>query len=286
MDLCCVVFSGKPPFASYVKKPHRYEAHACPNGCMCFVGPHNDAVNCMKCHAMRYLPNSHVPSRRLHYFPLIPRIVEMVRSARYQSALTCERDHTDSSSLILDVQDGTAARQLQASMREDSRQHQTRNRSASCLELLLAVSYDGTQVHNKMKKTSDYWPLMVTVLNLPPNLRNRLGIGTFVVGLVAGLSGSAAETDLFESMFLQELQLLHNGITIGGLQTQTTPSTSRIQLPCSVFARLALHIYDTKAWQKVLRVHGPGSRAGCVMCRGIHGQHRSVLNKVVHLGHR
>lgn len=143
------------------------------------------------------------------------------------------------------------------------------------LALCLSVSFDGTQIFRH--RVREMWPLLVTVLNLPNPKRNRLGVGTFITALLPDASGSNAEQAIFQKLFVQELKLLEAGIFV-------TSETDGAEIP--LVARVVHHAYDTKALCKVLLVQGPGSRAGCPICRAVGGQHRSALNKVVHLGHR
>lgn len=119
-------------------------------------------------------------------------------------------------------------------------------------------------------------------------MRIKLGIGTFIVALLTPSNGKSAEQEIFYGLFMQELHLLNNGI----LATTTDKHVYRgLQLDSQasyacIYAELCVHSYDTKALQKVLNVHGPGSRTGCPLCKEIKGQYRAPLKKIVHLGHR
>jgi hypothetical protein len=201
----------------------------------------------------------------MYYFPLVPRILEMCRSPIYRRHITPRRTSTDDEASFEDVTDGIESRRLFHSTQDG-------DAATSCqLSFLLAVAYDGTIVTRKVKKASEMWPLLVTILNLPPAVRSKLGVGTFIVALVPGLSGTRAESELLRHFFVPELKMLNEGIVVHQYDT-------------TVRARVAVHVYDTKGWQKVLHVHGPGSRVGCLLCRQVHGQYRG--SKIVHLGHR
>jgi len=110
-------------------------------------------------------------------------------------------------------------------------------------------------------------------------MRIQAGVGTFITSLLSGSGavGSNAETEIFQKLFVQELKYLEQGLIF-----QLADSNKKVAL----FAELVLHCYDTKALQKVVAVHAPGSREGCPFCQAIHGQHRALLRKTVHLGHR
>lgn len=122
---------------------------------------------------------------------------------------------------------------------------------------------------------------------MPPSMRVKVGVGTYVIALLAPSAGRSAEQDVFDALFIQELRILESGFLVS--MTNQLPARSLQSMEQDyiyILAELCVHSYDTKALQKVLHVHGPGSRVGCPLCKGIGGQYRSPLKKIVHLGHR
>jgi hypothetical protein len=144
------------------------------------------------------------------------------------------------------------------------------------VNLLISSFYDGVQVFHR--KFSDFWPLMITILNLPPSLRNKIGVGMFLLTMMSSAQGSNAENYLMDNCFVNELQLLHKGIVIH----------CRDQY-FFVQVRLIQHCVDTKALGHVLKVQEAGSCAGCPFCKTSNigrGTKRLVIDKVVYPGHR
>jgi hypothetical protein len=141
------------------------------------------------------------------------------------------------------------------------------------INILISQFYDGIQIfHKKFKR---FWPLMITILNLPPSIRNKIGVGMFLVTMLSGCQGTVAENTLFDKCFVNELKLLQEGLIV----------FCRNQY-FFVQVRLIYHCVDTKALGKLLKVHETNSLAGCPFCVEGKGTHRSTLNKTVYPGHR
>lgn len=288
MYSCNGVTRGSSPFKRYCDGMSAQEIHICVKGCVAYLGDFAHVMACPNCNEKRFTPcqvatcpseercthrNRRTPRRRFFYLPLIPRLIRLVRSGRARDLL---RDCTKPSDpeWLADICDGSvvadAAREIDDHLKD---MVMSTEGAGQGYGFMLSVSFDGTQVHRHRVK--DYWPLIVTVLNLPPKHRIRLGEGTFIVSLMSGGSGTAAEEAIFSQLFVEELKVLNQGIFVQRSDTLEP-----------LVARVVHHAYDTKALQKVLGVHGPGSRAGCPLCRKVAGQYRSILRKVVHAGHR
>jgi len=48
------------------------------------------------------------------------------------------------------------------------------------INVLLSIFYDGIQINESQERTTGFWPLFATILNLPPTFRNKLDIGSFI----------------------------------------------------------------------------------------------------------
>lgn len=139
------------------------------------------------------------------------------------------------------------------------------------VSLLLFFSYDGVKVRNRAE--SVFWPGFLTIANLPPTLRNRSGIGTFLI-LLNTLRNSTVESDVFQHCYIAELKLLLNGIIclVGGTEY-------------FVQARLVHHAYDTKALEKMMCYSAMGY-SGCPLCRSVPGVRLPQLDYPYYFGHR
>jgi hypothetical protein len=78
------------------------------------------------------------------------------------------------------------------------------------ISILLSWFYDGIQLFKK--KSATFQPLLITILNLPPNIRHSIGIGTFLLSLSMFKGDSNIEKFLLEDCFLEELLFLHKGL--------------------------------------------------------------------------
>ena len=58
------------------------------------------------------------------------------------------------------------------------------------VNLIISLSYDGAQVHHH--RTTKFWPLSISVLNLPPSHRNVYDVGIFVLSILSMSPGMFA----------------------------------------------------------------------------------------------
>lgn len=125
------------------------------------------------------------------------------------------------------------------------------------ISLLFGFAYDGVQVYKS--RSAYFWPMLLSILNLPPNCRNTNAIGLFTISVVQVAPGSPAELFVFD-LFVQELIRLYEGfeISIDGKNY-------------FIQGRLVLHIYDTKAVEDVCKLQVVGALAGCPFCHLIRG---------------
>lgn len=100
---------------------------------------------------------SRTPMRRMHYFPLIPRLTKLIRSEIGREMVNCraipvadlDGSHDGSKTGILyDVMDGAACQDAMARMRTKFVSNPSCDDSTESFLLCLGVSYDGTQVCN------------------------------------------------------------------------------------------------------------------------------------------
>ena len=118
------------------------------------------------------------------------------------------------------------------------------------INILIGQNYDGCQVY--VKKCSSFWPHTVSILNLPPSYRTKLGIGTFLMGVLTTKIPSAAESFYFEQLYVNELKLLSEGVLMRDKYF--------------VQVRLVLSCLDTKAVEDHLKIQSCGSKEGCGLC--------------------
>jgi hypothetical protein len=121
------------------------------------------------------------------------------------------------------------------------------------VNILLSLYYDGAQVFDT--KSQNFWPLMISILNLPPPLRKTRGKGLFTISIYTATSKSNTEKFIFDNL-VDELLMLQDGIEV-------TINNTKYFLQ----ARLVMQCYDSRALESMLCTQGGGSYAGCPLCR-------------------
>ena len=170
--------------------------------------------------------------------------------------------------------DATEGMTFRVAMDEMNADFQSRNFAPSVIPVLLVISifYDGAQLYKS--KVSDFSPLLMTIINLPPTYR-KLGTGSFFILFSTSSSKSTTENFLFHDCLVKELENLAKGKKL-----QINGKEYVLMVQCK------LSIMDTKQLETSLRITGTNSLYGCNLC-GFHGvSEKKILNKVVYETHR
>lgn len=237
------------------------------------------------------------PKKTMHYRPLLGMIVELLETELFLDCLNWVRVKDGDEETISDVMDGANPKKHLREMHNNYMQQPGVGPSGVVeVNLLLSLFYDGAQVSLlvymmtvlwktylfkyfivQVYKTTcnTFWPLFCSILNLPPSLRNKIGVGQFLIALYTGALGKGAEAYLLEDLFLGELLAFEKG--------QLLAVDNRKYF---VQIRLIQHCLDTKALGKMLNVQEANSLAGCPLCDDFPGVYRSSLSKVVNGQHR
>jgi hypothetical protein len=233
--------------------------------CLCgqfvYVGKNSGFACCELCKASRYTTaingrKNKTPYKTLNYRSLILTICELLCTPMFLNAIQCHSSELKSPSLLMkDITDSDLYSRHMQEMKELFLKKYGDTTDVVSVALPLAIYYDGSDVFKRNKKKK-IWPLMLSILSLPPSLRKRKGSGLFLISLFAGKLGTASEAFIFECL-LQELQMLYKE----GFEVHIEGITYFIQV------RLIMHCYDSRALESVLRVEGSNSYAGCPLCR-------------------
>jgi hypothetical protein len=117
---------------------------------------------------------------------------------------------------INDVQTGENFKKHMLSMNENFKQFQNSSnvnaKEAKMINICLSEFYDGIQI--RKTKIQTFWPLLVTILNFPPDIRNKLGIGMFVLSIFTASQNTESERFILEYCFAKELEQFYEGIII------------------------------------------------------------------------
>ena len=118
---------------------------------------------------------------------------------------------------------------------------------------MISQFYDGCAVYRS--KVSSFHPLMITILNLPPNYRFKIGVGMFALTIFSLNSKSIVEDYLFNNLYVEELLILNEGVPV-----KIDDMIYFIQV------RQIQGIFDTIAVQDKLKIQSSGSLTGCGLC--------------------
>ena len=233
----------------------------CPKGCTSFVGKNKSAHLCPHCHTPKLFSClascygsegnklcSHSLSgpvkRSLYYNPISDRLAYLLSSDlrnffKYPSLRPPSPEH-----LLTDVYDGNTWKWFEA------------NKLPNSIFIGLQLSWDGAELFNSISRSM--WPVMWSILNLPPDLRDKPFLGLHMVSLD---TGSAASLEVL----VDELEALWTvGITI------------RDQLYVVGVCHI---ICDGKGREKIKKVQGASSTMGCHLC---HFPGNSFAGRVVY----
>ena len=99
------------------------------------------------------------------------------------------------------------------------------------------------------------YPLYISIENLPPILRSKVGMGMFMLSLFTKKLHSKCYDFIFYDCLTKELHEFEKGMLI-----HTENKTYFVQ------ARLIIHRYDTKSFEYICNVQGTASLNGCTKC--------------------
>jgi len=142
------------------------------------------------------------------------------------------------------------------------------------ISLCLSWFYDGCQLYHHLIYA--FLPMIFTILNLPPPLRHKLGIGTFLLSINTLSPGSYVEFFLLFDCFVQELIELYNGMSYVIDDTEYF-----------IQSRLICSILDLPALCKVFFFSSMfNSIEGCVLCNWGRGVYNKYIKKVKYINSR
>jgi hypothetical protein len=121
------------------------------------------------------------------------------------------------------------------------------------VNLLISEFYDGIQLFKT--KVQNFWPLVISILNLPLSMRIQPGIGAFLISLYTGKLNTPAEKFILEECLVEELKKFYDGIEV-----EKNGKKYFVQI------RLISTVLDTKGFEETIHVQGIGSYSGCFLC--------------------
>ena len=240
----------------------------CKNDCIVFRGLNASLAACPKCGCDRYISEqSCVAVRRYTYLPLKPRLVRMFGNANMAQVLQSHAVvHDPKDNHVVDIHQSLAWKK--AYDKDGLFEGDPRG-------IALALCTDGVNPFAHNRVSYSMWPIMLTLLNLPRNLRNRFA-SIMLVGIVPS-NGSQEPKSLnpYLEILVDELLELSNFKLYDAYQ----------KAPFNCKVALLLHVLDYPGMCKVMSVVGSGGLNGCMFC-SIKGVRDKNLNKTVYLQNR
>lgn len=229
------------------------EIENCNCGQTLYIGENLEAQSCGVCGIGRYSMSTdkRYPVSLMNYRSIILIILELLQTKEFYDSIHNVVFEDIKNDCYADVLSADVAKKHLLEMNKKWKQLKPLLKP---LNLLLLLQYDGAQIFHWSIK--NFWPMLLTILNLPPTLRKEIGVGTFMISLFTAFSKSVCEKFLFYKLLLPELHELYQGIVL-----EVHGEKYYVQ------ARLILHGYDSKALESVLKVHGANSLVGCSLCR-------------------
>jgi hypothetical protein len=222
--------------------------HVCHNGCTAYCGKNADKLHCDVCRHARYRTCSICNKPRncnckgvkrpfdvMFFLPIEYRIRHLLngplRALLYYNITRWTPPSARNKYWFTDIYDGTTWQWFENQMQDNER------------FIGLALCSDGIDIYNMSGKCTN--PVQVSIMNLPPNMRNKLHVGLFLWAIDKG-------SDAALSVIVDELLKLWTvGIPVDDL-------VYRVGLVCVVL--------DGKGYEKVRKQQGGGSYAGCTDC--------------------
>ena len=264
---------------------------ACESECMIFSGKNKLLTKCSTCYVNRYFDctetscknksyeeckHSHRRSKKtIMYRPIIPILAELLSHQFFLDALNyvyCKPDFNSNKYEYMDIADGNNAKEALGEMKKIFNDTNLAG-SHTDINLLFGIFYDGIQLYHS--KAIHFWPCFLTILNLPPSMRNEIGVGMFLCTIYTGHMGTTPERFIVEHCIIKEFISLKEGLkwSINGKNY-------------FVQGRLIHHFLDTKALGQELKVQEANSYAGCPLCLQGKGSSRLNLKNITYGNYR
>jgi len=141
----------------------------CPNFCMLYYLENAEMTECMTCGHSRYKPRTGrgktlVAYKKLRYFPITPRLQRLFMSPTTVEHMTWHQAHDAVDGVMVHPSDGETWKRFN-SMHPHF--------SAESRNVRFGLRTDGFNPFGSFAAPYSYWPVILTVYNLPPGMRMR-----------------------------------------------------------------------------------------------------------------
>lgn len=241
----------------------KYEV--CINDCVIFRDKHLDLDQCPSCGEPRRL-NGCI-RKSFTYMPSGPRLARW-----FGTSNLCQLLFADKISINGTLTDFTDGDLYKTWFREGGVFENMKEEH--CVPLSLFA--DGVNPYKHQSAQKSMWPVMLTWINLPRNIRQVLGPMLLVGIIPSGLKGCEPKTlePYFELLTEELLELTEFPVWI-----------SHIGAPVKVKVALLQFLCDIPAFSKVLHLSGQAALRSCHYCQE-NGYYCHHLKKTIHLSNR
>ncbi|KAJ3001434.1 hypothetical protein NUW54_g6423 [Trametes sanguinea] len=232
-------------------EPQIYDA--CVNSCISYAPEaYRSRNDCPYCGEPRYSPDGKSKSY-LRYLPFTPRLLALLRNPRTAELLQYRARFTHCPDRITDFFDGEHYRNLIGHRVEVNGEQLGHDYFSDHRDIALALSTDGFAPFRKRQTTS--WPLLLIVLNLPPELRTLVDY-VLCLGEIRGPNKPKDWDSFFWPALMELIALAHGVEAFDGLS----------QSLFLFHAYLVLVFGDMPAMAMVMRMLGHTAKCPCRMC--------------------
>ena len=258
------------------------EFDVCINSCVVFSGEHSTSWYCPNCNSLRFTYCKkcryqgkrkyeckcidRIPVKTVSYRPIKALIINLMNYESFRKLIDYEyfdmNLYFDRNQKHWDIKTSTVYKQNYNEMKKkfnDFNNSETDKNKYKMINIMISQFYDGCAIYRN--KISSFHPLIITILNLPPNYRYKMGVGMFTLSIFSSNSKSIVEDFLFNNLYVEELMSLNDGFAY-----QISDEINKKDLYFFIQVRQIQGIFDTIAAQDKLKIQSSGSLAGCGLC--------------------
>ena len=176
---------------------------------------------------------------------ILPQIIHLIKTKGFIDALYFKNNDTQQDGVLTDVMDGQIMKIHMHEMDQNARSFANANKDKTFthVPILFSLFYDGVKLYSS--KVATFWPLVLSILNLPPTFRTSVGAGMFMVALFTAIKNTDCEEFIFSDCLAPELKRLHEGVFM-----EIDKNNYFIQ------ARLLMRVLDTPAVAEHFKLRG------------------------------
>ncbi|XP_071135395.1 uncharacterized protein [Mytilus edulis] len=242
---------------------------ACINDCIlfrsCDNGNYSDLASCPICQEPRKVKNS--SQKVFHYMPIAPRLNRWFGTSNLCKLLYANKVYSNGK--LCDFTDSNVYKNwyTDQGVFGDHEEQQT---------VPLALFTDGVNPNKHLSTQKSMWPLLLTWINLPVQIRQLLGPMLLVGIIPSGRNGSEPKSlEPYIDLLVDEILKLSEFPTYNSYR----------KAPVKVKVALLQFLCDIPAYSKLLHISGHSGLRSCGYCKetGIYCKH---LSKTIHLSNR